>query len=162
MNAVSVASAFIWAELLREPEVNFMSSDLLTPEEGDALQAERIAAAVNYKPQHAPQEYLDFIKARSCLKLDKNHPQQHWQRVFTLFTIPSQHVYGDSIEECLDKAIEKTERRIRGELDSKLVGLWGSDEVHEVDEGPHTMTNYDAVWDLPEGSTAQRQRTAGE
>lgn len=125
-----------------------MTSHFVTAEEGEALRAQRLKSALaNYKPKHTPQEYLEFMNARSCADFKKNHSQDmNWPQVFTLFTIPSQHVRGDCIEECLDIAMERMEQRIRGDLDRYVT--------------PRTIANYEQVWDLPEGSTWGRSDRA--
>ena len=61
----------------------------------------------NYIPKYKD-EYLLFMNNNEC-NFKINHPQEvNFPYYFTLFTIKSQHVMGDCIEECFDKAIEKT------------------------------------------------------
>jgi len=86
-------------ELLR----SFISYD-----EGCKLRKQLHYTARNfYVPKHAPSEHLKFMNANECTfttvhAQDTNHPYY-----FCLFTVKSQHVYGDCIEECLDKAMEE-------------------------------------------------------
>jgi hypothetical protein len=63
-------------------------------------------AEENYVAQHAPQEYLAFL-GRHEGKFKKVGPQEtNFPYVWQFFSCVSQHVYGDCIEECLDKAME--------------------------------------------------------
>lgn len=57
-----------------------------------------------YIPKYQEQ-YLTFMNDNECT-FTINHPQElNFSSYFTLFTIKSQHVMGDCVEECLDKAI---------------------------------------------------------
>jgi hypothetical protein len=61
-------------------------------------------AKANYNPTHQD-KYLAFMNDNEC-SFDVNHPQcENRPYYFTLFTVKSQHVMGDCVEECLDKAI---------------------------------------------------------
>ncbi len=62
-------------------------------------------AKKNYMPKHSYAEYFIFMNNHECSfdvchAQSSNHP---WY--FGLFTVKSQHVYGDCVEECLDNAI---------------------------------------------------------
>ena len=60
----------------------------------------------NYKRQYSYQEYIEFMNRHLC-KFEITHPQStNFPEYYTLFSIVSQHVRGNCIEECLDKAIE--------------------------------------------------------
>jgi hypothetical protein len=96
--------------------------DLTTPQlrklmlgykEDEAIKAELKERGKSYKPKHSAQHYIDFIKSRKefIFSIDEapggpNHPY-----VYEAFTCSSQHVLGDSVEECLDKAIAKSKWR---------------------------------------------------
>ena len=59
----------------------------------------------DYVPQNKPEEYLKFMNDNECT-FRINHPQSKndpWY--FCLFTVKSQHVLGDCVEECLDRAM---------------------------------------------------------
>ena len=75
-------------------------------EEGEAIRTQlHERARKNYQPRHAD-KYLSFMNENECT-FDVNHAQSSNQPYyFTLFTVKSQHVMGDCVEECLDKAIE--------------------------------------------------------
>jgi hypothetical protein len=65
---------------------------------------ETIASRV-YSPKHSAEEYMVWI-ARNLPSFRRNHPQeQNAPFVLCMFSVASQHVYGDSIQECLDKAM---------------------------------------------------------
>lgn len=67
-------------------------------------------ALEHYSKKHSSKEYMKFISDNSdgfsiseVGKQNENH-----QEFMCLFTIVSQHVYGDCLAECLDKAIAKS------------------------------------------------------
>jgi hypothetical protein len=60
----------------------------------------------NYIRKNTLSEYLRFMNDHNCT-FEKVHPQStNFPYYFSLFSVVSQSVYGDCIEECLDKAIE--------------------------------------------------------
>ena len=81
-------------------------SEFVTFSEGIELrEVLKVKAAKNYQPQHQAAEYLAFMNANAC-RFRKNGPQsKNHPWVWCLFTCKSQHVYGDCIEECLDRAM---------------------------------------------------------
>lgn len=63
-------------------------------------------AKESYVPKHKSEEYLIFMNNNEC-SFDKNHPQsKNHPYVWTMFSVVSQHVMGDCIEECFDKAMK--------------------------------------------------------
>ena len=76
-------------------------------EEGEkARKALKEYAEAHYSPQHTPSEYLAFMNEHEC-SFKVIHPQsENFPYYWGLFTVKSQHVHGDCIEECLDKAME--------------------------------------------------------
>jgi hypothetical protein len=59
-----------------------------------------------YIPKNSPARYLEFMNDHVC-SFEKCHPQStNHPYYFGMFSVISQHVYGDVIEECLDQAIE--------------------------------------------------------
>lgn len=76
-------------------------------EEGRKLRLELHKFAVKYyKPNHTPSEYFKFMNENECSFKINGAQQTNFPYYFSLFTTKSQHVYGDCIEECLDKAME--------------------------------------------------------
>lgn len=62
-------------------------------------------AAETYVPKHSPADYFKFLNLNAA-SFSENHPQSsNHPYVWTMFTVASQHVMGDCIEECLDKAL---------------------------------------------------------
>lgn len=62
-------------------------------------------AKSEYNPKY-PDKYISFMNENAC-SFDVNHPQcVNSPYYFTMFSVVSQHVMGDCVEECLDKAIE--------------------------------------------------------
>lgn len=94
-----------------------MRPDQQTFEQGVKRQAERLADAHTYRPRYPVRTYLEFMRREiGCFSITANHPQDvNRPEAYTLFTVASQHVAGDSLEELLDKAIDETMRR-RGHL----------------------------------------------
>ena len=84
--------------------------DFVSYEEGKAIRNELHTIAMReYKPKHPDVDYLEFMNNNECTftvihPQSTNHP---WY--FGLFTIVSQHVYGDCVEECLDRAIDQAQ-----------------------------------------------------
>jgi len=75
-------------------------------DEGKKIRQELHGYALkNYQPQHAANDYIAFMDENVCTfsiihPQSKNHP---WY--MGLFTEISQHVYGDCVSECLDRAM---------------------------------------------------------
>jgi hypothetical protein len=68
-----------------------------------------------YIPKHTPAKYLDFmgqydIRFSKLHTQDSNHPYY-----LEMFSVISQHVYGDCVAECLDKAM-KIEKQYKKSL----------------------------------------------
>lgn len=65
----------------------------------------KLIAKIEYQPLHTNKEYMTFLNSNECaFKVNgyqsTNHPY-YWQ----MFSVKSQHVLGDSVEQCLDKAM---------------------------------------------------------
>jgi hypothetical protein len=65
-------------------------------------------AIVDYQPLHSDQEYLAWIAEnlpsfRKCGDQDCNHPYY-----LEMFSVASQHVHGDTVQQCLDVAMRKS------------------------------------------------------
>ena len=77
-------------------------------EEGEAIRAKLATyAKKNYVPKHGASDYLRYQNQHEC-DFEKIHPQdENYPYVWTMFSVPSQHVRGDCIEECLDQALAK-------------------------------------------------------
>jgi hypothetical protein len=84
-----------------------LADTFVTSEAGSRLRKQlAMMAEENYVAQHAPQEYLAFL-GRHEGKFKRVGPQEtNFPYVWQFFSCVSQHVYGDCIEECLDKAME--------------------------------------------------------
>ena len=84
-------------------------NNFYSAEEGERLRKQLMILSEGYVPKHTQEEYWAFTK--HCMSLGgihittngyqcTNHPY-----VYTFFSVPSQHVMGDCLEECLDNAI---------------------------------------------------------
>lgn len=54
-----------------------------------------------------------FLRDQGSFSVDRRHRDpynKNWRGEFCLFTIASQHVYGDTLDAAVDAAIEKTRR----------------------------------------------------
>lgn len=65
---------------------------------------------MNYEAQNRPKEYMEFLTRNEC-SFKRVGAQQCNPAVWELFTVVSQHVYGDTVEECLDKAMTIERRK---------------------------------------------------
>lgn len=59
-----------------------------------------------YIPLHNPRAYIEFLKGRYVSITEVGAQSTNHPHVWGLFTDASQHVYGDCLEECLDRAME--------------------------------------------------------
>jgi len=75
-------------------------------DEGEKIRRELHAdAKKNYVLKHVPYDYLSFMNDNETT-FDIIHPQElNFPSYFGMFTTASQWVYGDCVEECLDKAM---------------------------------------------------------
>ena len=82
----------------------------LTPDEGDEIrQALHRIALQTYKPKREPQAYMDFMEWNEC-SFEVCHPQsENHPWYMEMFSVASQHVQGDCLAECLDKAMDIAE-----------------------------------------------------
>ena len=62
----------------------------------------------DYSPRLSPEEYLRWMNTHLPTFIDntRNSPNNGFR--LGMFTIVSQHVYGNSVEECIDIAIAAT------------------------------------------------------
>ena len=92
----------------RMSEIRDALRQFVLDDEGVALRAELHHFALkHYVPKHSNDEYMQWIckhlpSFRVCGSQWQNSP---W--VFQMFTVVSQHVYGDCVQECLDNAMGK-------------------------------------------------------
>jgi len=62
--------------------------------------------AANYRPRRTPSDYLEWMN-KNHVRVNEVGPQQrNFPYKLCMFTVASQHVYGDSLEQCLDKAMD--------------------------------------------------------
>jgi len=83
--------------------------DFIEYEEGEKIREHlHEKAKAEYVPKYAD-KYISFMNENTC-SFNVNHPQsKNHPYYFRMFCIKSQHVLGDCVEECLDKAIEEAE-----------------------------------------------------
>lgn len=71
------------------------------------MQEDLIRESANYQPKDSLAEQLEFVRQNlHCMNFTREHAQSEHRTVYCLFTLPSQHVYGNCLEELLDNAIE--------------------------------------------------------
>jgi len=81
-------------------------------EAGKELRENLRHLAIRYEPKNDYIDYLRFMNQHPC-NFDVNHPQSmNHPYYWTMFSVVSQHVMGDCVEECLDKAIEISEQKV--------------------------------------------------
>jgi len=76
-------------------------------DEGKAIREElNRRARESYQRQNELEDYMKFMNDHEC-SFDVNGWQcQNSPYYYTMFSVVSQHVRGDCVEECLDKAME--------------------------------------------------------
>ena len=63
-------------------------------------------AKEHYNKKNTPERYCKFMNDHTT-SFEISHPQgTNYPHYYTMFSVISQHVKGDCIEECLDQAIE--------------------------------------------------------
>lgn len=94
---------------LRVDSIRNILGDFVSADKGETLREElALIASVNYIPAYDCDSYMRYMNKHEC-SFNKNHPQStNHPYVWTMFSVPSQHIMGDCIEECLDKAIFKS------------------------------------------------------
>ena len=89
-----------------------MGSDFIEFDEALKIREARHAKAlVDYKPKHTDAEYLAFLEEHETTTRCEHPQSSNQKRYLSLFTVASQHVYGDCLKECLDNAFDATTRR---------------------------------------------------
>jgi hypothetical protein len=98
---------------LTTPQLRKLIINDLPWQEEEKIKLELKARGKSYKPKHSAQHYIDFIKSRKSFifEIDETRSGPNFPYVYEAFTCSSQHVLGDSVEECLDKAIAKSKWR---------------------------------------------------
>jgi hypothetical protein len=91
----------------RQVEIKQELSKCVTYERGDVLRNELKLIAKTYKKLNTDSDYLSFMNEHECTFSEVGKQSENSPYYWCLFTVKSQHVYGDCIEECLDKAINK-------------------------------------------------------
>lgn len=92
-------------------EIRAKLREFVSSEEGQALRLrlENIARK-HYVHNNYVEDYLKYMNDNPC-SFERNHAQaSNFPYVWTMFSVPSQHVMGDCIEECLDKAIDASKQ----------------------------------------------------
>ena len=94
---------------MMKPTEDETRSDFVKAKRGRMLRkAQHQDALKNYKPKHNNSEYLAFIEQNAdSFSINKNGDQcfGNFPKYYTLFTVISQHVQGNSVSECLDEAM---------------------------------------------------------
>jgi len=67
-------------------------------------------ALEHYEKKHSETKHLEFLE-RHEVKIERNHSQSvNHPYYFTMFSIITQHIMGDTVAELLDKAIDIEEK----------------------------------------------------
>jgi len=90
-------------EIMRHKLRNFISYD----EGGKIRESLKDYAKEHYHPMHTSNEYLLFMNDNACTFKKVHNQSTTFPYYWGLFSQKSQYVHGDSIEECLDKALKK-------------------------------------------------------
>lgn len=81
--------------------------EFVTYEEGEKIRKQIRAWAIeNYKQKYSDSEHLGFIK-RNLPSITVQHPQStNHPYYYRLFSVCTQHIMADTIEQLLDKALD--------------------------------------------------------
>lgn len=78
---------------------------------GELLRTQLKLRGAGYGHKNRDTAYLSFLNANPT-SFEENHPQSsNHPYVWTMFSCVSQDVMGDSVEECLDKAIAISKKK---------------------------------------------------
>ena len=81
-------------------------------EEGQAIREQLHENALKeYKPTNSLSEYAEFMNKNDCTFATQQPQSRNHPWYFGLFSVVSQWVYGDCIEECLDRAMNGKDDR---------------------------------------------------
>jgi hypothetical protein len=72
-----------------------------------------------YIPKHNSDFYLEFIKKHTRLGGFDIDREDRKEGKYCLFTIEYQHIYGDSLEECIDKSLNSPTLKQMQKADQK-------------------------------------------
>lgn len=90
----------------RSVEIGKLLGSFVTANEGRKLRSElHEIAKREYVPEHTLDEYMEWMNLH-VPKFELCGPQcTNFPWYLGMFTVVSQHVYGDCVQECLDKAM---------------------------------------------------------
>lgn len=94
-------------EELRVSEIRQILRSFVFAERGCALREElNSIAKEHYIPRHTPEQYMSWMQSVSDLSFEQvGYQCQIHPYYMSLFTVESQHVYGDCLIHCLDLAM---------------------------------------------------------
>lgn len=91
----------------RIKEIRSELRQFVLDDRGKLLRSELHQLALkHYVPKHSNDEYMAWICKHMPSFRECGAQWQHSPWVFQMFTVVSQHVYGDCVQECLDKAMD--------------------------------------------------------
>lgn len=84
----------------------------------EVIEKLRLIYKKEYKPKHSKAAYYKLITEQEVDEIKLVHPQtnNYPDKIYSTFSIVSQHVYGYTIEHCLDQiydAVERKKKRIK-------------------------------------------------
>lgn len=65
----------------------------------------KLIASLEYESLHTNKEYMTFLNENPCTFTMNGYQNTSHPYYWKMFCVESQHVMGDCIEECLDKAM---------------------------------------------------------
>lgn len=75
-------------------------------EQGRMLRRRLGELATTYQPRRTAADYMSWMNKNNVHVNEVGPQQSNHPYKLCMFTVPSQHVYGDSIEQCLDQAMD--------------------------------------------------------
>jgi hypothetical protein len=98
-------------EELIEQRKSFISYEKGT----EVIEKLRLIYKKEYKPKHSKAAYYKLITEQGVSAIKLVHPQtnNYPDTIYSTFSIVSQHVYGYTIEHCLDQIYDAVKRKKR-------------------------------------------------
>ena len=91
----------------RVNEIRSILIEFVNYEEAELLKKELNFIAIdNYKQKYSSKEHISFL-SRNESSIKKTHPQEtNFPYYMQMFTVNTQHIYADSLEQLLDSGID--------------------------------------------------------
>ena len=99
---------------LSTKDIKLELSKFVSYDRGEKLRRELKKRGKYFISVYTDAQLLSFIeRTADAFDIETLHAQNHHEPyVYCLFTIRAQHVYGDSLKECVEKAIKRSRTKV--------------------------------------------------